>query len=214
MNIITGSGRSGTSFVAKLIYQLDQKGVSDGLIWENDIRAGLEDKLIVDANKQLFAWNNKKRPYSIEWLTLYEQAYARQQMAEKGDIDLLNKLYDKTWVKDPLFSKTLKIWLDSGLKVDHLVLCTRNPHTSMISAKRVNRGFEPADCYSESEIEHEMNSRQGYLWDIILRYGLPFLIVRYEHMVEDLPIVLNNLFPDQGQPALLKLVQKEWDPKL
>lgn len=211
MKIITGSGRSGTSFVAKIINQLEGLAGAS-LVWEEDVRAGMEEKAIVDLNKDLFEWNGIKRPYSDVWLNDHQIAYAKAEIANSNFVGLLNTDWEGKWVKDPLFSKTLKIWLEMGVHVEHIIVCTRNPHDSMASAKRTNRGFEPAYGYSEEEIEKEMNTRQGYLWDIILRYALPYSVVRYEHMLEDLPAVLDSLIVGEGSGRFNQLIRKEWHP--
>lgn len=212
MKIITGSGRSGTSFVAKIIDQV-QGLAGSGLLWEPDVRAGMEEKAIVDLNKTLFEWNGIKRPYSDVWMNDHQIAYAKAEIAGAGYVDQLNLEWQGKWVKDPLFSKTLKIWLEMGLQVEHIIVCTRNPHDSMTSSKRTNRGFEPAYGYTEEEIEKEMNTRQGYLWDIILRYALPYSVVRYEHMLEDFPAVL-DLLVGEGSGQYRELIQKEWHPNV
>lgn len=50
MIVITGPGRSGTSFLAKLYLEL---GFDPGGRWEPDVSAGLEDPRIVDTNLEL-----------------------------------------------------------------------------------------------------------------------------------------------------------------
>lgn len=208
MKIITGPGRSGTSFVAQIIESI--AGLGGDYMWEEEVRAGMETKEIVDINKSLFYINGKDQPYSNLWLNKAEIAKATYVL---GSVMIkLSQDYHDHWVKDPLFSKTLQVWLDVHASIQMVVICTRQPTKSMESAKRVNRGFEPANDYADWQIEAEMSARQGYLWDTILRYGIPHMVVRYEHMLEDLPRVLTHLFPENDAAKLQQLVIDNWKP--
>lgn len=210
MKVITGSGRSGTSFVAKIIDQLT--GLSGEYVWDETVRAGMETKEIVDLNKMLFYLNGKDAPYANLWLNHHEIGKAKY--CAESVLKKVAEQYEGKWVKDPLFSKTLQIWLDCHVNVEMVIMCTRQPLKSMLSAKKVNRGFEPANAYADWQIEAEMHARQGYLWDTVLRYGTPHMIVRYEHMQDDLQRVLEALFPDHDPKAIADLIKKEWAPQV
>lgn len=208
MKIITGPGRSGTSFVAQIIDKL--VGLSGDFLWEEDVRAGMESKEIVDLNKMLFFLNGKDTPYSTIWLSKSEIDKAKY--LSESILKSMSDRYQGKWVKDPLFSKTLQIWIDCHVDVEMVIICTRKPSKMMESAKRTNRGFEPVGEYQDWEIEAEMLARQGYLWDTILRYGIPHLVIRYEHMEKDLQRGLEKLFPDKTPEELANLIKSEWKP--
>lgn len=210
MKIITGSGRSGTSFVAKIIDKLAP--FQGEYLWEEEVRAGMETKEIVDANKMLFSINGKEVPYATNWITGKE---VEKAISDAGSIiRAIGERYQGQWVKDPLFSKTLQIWLDAKAPISKVIICTRDPHKSAQSARETNRGFEPVLAYQREAVEAEMHARQGYLWDTILRYGISYDVIRYEHMCDDLMVVLKKEFPEKTPEELAQLIVDEWNPKL
>lgn len=210
MKIITGSGRSGTSFVAKIIDKLAP--LQGEYLWEEEVRAGMETKDIVDANKMLFSMNGKSEPYATDWLNKNEIVNA---LSNAGTlIRAVGDRYSNQWVKDPLFSKTLQVWIDAHVAVERVIICTREPFKSMQSAIASKRGFEPIDLFTPEQIETEMQARQGYLWDTILRFGISYDVIRYEHLPDDLMVVLRKQFPQVSETILAQLIVDEWNPKL
>lgn len=210
MKIITGSGRSGTSFVAQIINKI--AGIEGDVKWDKESRAGMETKEIVDMNKMLFFLNGKDAPYANLWLNQAEIGKAKY--CAKSVLQKVAENYQQKWVKDPLFSKTLQLWIDCHIDVETVIICTRNVVDSAKSAKKTGKGFEPAHAYADWQIEAEMHARQGYLWDTVLRYKLPYHVVRYEHMINDLQAALIKEFPDREAEDIIEHIKKEWKPNV
>ncbi len=111
MYIITGFGRSGTSFVAALVHQL---GIPMGQ-WNNKVKAGYEHPVVGGSNKSILNGDY--------WGTIKEK---------KKLIELSSTLQI---VKDPRFIMTLGVWLDAGAKIDGVLFCKR-PHADIIKSSR------------------------------------------------------------------------------
>lgn len=108
MIIITGIGRSGTSFAAKL---LDDAGANfKGSWYSTEVNAGMEYNEVVRVNQEIYHGRAKSVKEAITGL-----GFAR----------LEEELGRGVMVKDPRFLMTIREWLDSGFDVEHIIYCRR-----------------------------------------------------------------------------------------
>lgn len=117
MLIITGLGRSGTSFIAEIFHNLSYEMGE----YNPQIDAGFENPEITTINKLILSgdW----------WNTEAEQAKMRE-VAEKYYV-----------AKDPRFMITLGTWLKSGVKIDGAIHCKRNLTHIVDSSTRTHAGL-------------------------------------------------------------------------
>ena len=211
MNIVTGSGRSGTSYITQILAKCGADFSGD-LKWHEKHRAGLENPEIVEMNKIMFSINNKTKPYANEWLLPHEEEKVLRIMAPI--FKYMNDTYKSKWIKDPLFSKTLQVWDKGGLEVENLVLCLRDPFDSAQSANTTSKGFTPVGPYTMDQIYQEMLARNGNLFEFIdVNPDVPVYVIRYERMAQDLMAVVPQLFPKTKIHVLYKLIKETWTPK-
>ena len=119
MIIITGSGRSGTSIVAK-IFSLCKIDLDNVDKWHDEVRAGLEHPEVVAINKLMFEANRKGQYYGTDWLNMAETKKIAK-IFKPILLDYSKKLKGKV-IKDPLFSKTLPVWIESGAEIEQVFL--------------------------------------------------------------------------------------------
>lgn len=162
--VITGPGRSGTSFLASLYREL---GFDPGGAWRESVNAGLEDKKFTDLNEAVSAALGVvpapgKGPNHLRWMdrlvkrlplkvrtpfneVIDQLRYRRPgiDVLDRGKLDAvaqtfgpeLKALAEQTSViKDPRFSWTLQVWLMSGAPIETVVLCLR-PIDSMVTSR-------------------------------------------------------------------------------
>ena len=117
MYIITGVGRSGTSFIAEILHNC---GISMGK-YNPSIDAGFELESITAINK-----------------TMMDGDYW-------GDASIINRmktLAAQTRVaKDPRFMMTLGVWITAGVLFDGVYICTRNYTDIIESSEKTNAGL-------------------------------------------------------------------------
>jgi len=211
MNIVTGSGRSGTSFVAATLQQFGADFIGD-LKWDTDSRAGFEDKEINDINKLMFSINGLDKPNAVDWLTPKQKEKCVDIM--RPMVEYIDKKFAGKWVKDPLFTKTLDVWIACGLNVENLVICTRNPWMAAASANKTSRGFSPVGPFSLDEIHREMLARTGKIQYLADSLELPAIKVRYEKMPQDIVALIQSVLPDVDIEKANKQIQTLWQPKV
>ena len=118
MIVITGLGRTGTSFLAKWC---KESGVDPGGVWNNNVDAGMEDSRVVTINEKII-WDNQPKVDNY-----------------KKSILLINKPV----IKDPRFSvggKVLSIWWKIRQDLKFIVL-HRKPENVVKSRLRHSKGF-------------------------------------------------------------------------
>lgn len=199
MIIVTGSGRSGTSIVTKI---LNLAGFDIGKLndWDDRWRAGLEHPEVVELNKVMFGLNRKGEYYGKDWLvpaeidkcaTLLKKVLQHYGNKTKGMV-----------IKDPLFSKTLEVWIKAGVDIEHVIVCKRDAYISAKSANETSKGFSPVSKYRLDDIFSEMLAREGRLHQLNNDYSeIPFSYVQYENLEED----LNDLLKDITELPLEKI---------
>ncbi|MGC2423710.1 MAG: hypothetical protein WA666_05080 [Nitrospirota bacterium] len=109
MIIITGIGRSGTSFTAKVLS--DAGANLKGDWFDEKIRAGMEYKKVAEINNLLIQGSASSLDMAISRL---------------GQSEIKSELSGSVIIKDPRFVLTLDLWLAAGTDVEHIVYCARD----------------------------------------------------------------------------------------
>lgn len=151
MNIVTGMHRSGTSFLANLLYQAGcDFGDHSRLLSADDFNARgyfenidvmlLNDKIVLgevgySETARLLPRGSHTAPIGRLSLSLLKARYLflnslegvqRRGTARLEDIERIGSSLGSTWVKDPRFSLTLGLWQQAG-RVQKLVYSFRHP---------------------------------------------------------------------------------------
>jgi len=192
MIIVTGTGRSGTSILAKV---LKRCGCNFRGGWSDEIRAGLEDPEVVLINEMMF------REYNLD---ISRDFFSKDQIEElsKKYGSILKEISQRIkFVKDPRFCKTLEVWLKAGVSVEFLIVSLRDKKETILSAID----------YGDSELsfkgwEDQISKRLANLFRLIFEYELdfqivyfpndyltPFLSASFENISKKLNIDHNNL---------------------
>jgi hypothetical protein len=174
--IVTGLGRSGTSFLA-LVYR--ELGFDPGGEWYDDMNAGMEAKPVVDLNSRIIRelgigyplrdlpeWVKRGRerlpgPVRRAVQARYEvvpEIRARRPavrwerfpavVARLGP-RLVEEAAARPVVKDPRFMWTLGVWAAAGAAIEHVLVCLRN--IDAVIGSRVRIGGLSADSWNASK---------------------------------------------------------------
>ncbi len=167
MIIVTGPGRSGTSFVASLYRNL---GFDPGGKWFDESQAGLESEDVVEANgrilrglhirgvqrqlpslvlrlgqRVLSSSSERRLRASLANSRLFAGRtprlidWARFDEVVARSSASLRAIADRhEVVKDPRFCLTLGVWAASGLPIEHVLVCVRSLDASVKS--RMKKG--------------------------------------------------------------------------
>ena len=123
MIMITGLGRSGTSFTAKVLSEAGANFKGDW--YDEAIKAGMEYSDVVQIN---------------QLLRTGEAASFDESVRHAGVGDIKSKLRDGVIIKDPKFMQTLDFWIESGINIEHIIYCSRDYREIYDSATRSGRG--------------------------------------------------------------------------
>lgn len=175
MIIVTGTGRSGTSVLAKILKRCGCNFRGD---WSDKIRAGLEDPEIVSLNERMF------KEYNLDIKSDFLNKKQIEELSNKYK-DLLKSLSQKIkFAKDPRFCKTLEVWLKAGLDIDFLIISLRDKEETLRSAM----DYSP-DSLGYKEWKEQIFRRLANLFRIIFEYGIDFQIVYFPN---DYVVSLNH----------------------
>lgn len=191
MIIVTGSGRSGTSIVTKLLSACGED-VDEVKTWTDDARAGMEHPEIVAINKLIFEMVQKHECYGTDWLSPLD--VKKVVDITKTVLAHFDKKFDGKIVKDPLFSKTLPVWILAGCNIETVIVCERDPWIAAKSASETGRGFSPVTRYNSNQIAIEFMARQYHLKYIDKKANTRFYYIQYENLAKDFKVVAKNLF--------------------
>ena len=178
MFLICGSGRSGTSAVARLLHEA---GITMGrdLIEadESNAEGYFEERAVVEMNDVIlrdaglgswFATASRERV--LEAAHLHGEAMrALAAEATPG------------W-KDPRFSWTLEAWMEVLPERPRLIVCLRSPAEVVASTLRYY-GLEPGEA--SRAVEHTWRCEYERLLEIIDAYVLDAICVEYGQLVAD-----------------------------
>ena len=217
MIVITGVGRSGTSFLAQVYREL---GFDPGGRWQPAINAGYEDDEVVSANELvahdlglLFLGGPRPMPRvkgvrgRLASVRAHGRPAARDQFdtidprrlapaVERHQDNLRKVAATHDVVKDPRFCWTMPVWLRSAAAIDHVVLSTR----SMDAVIGSRRSAGHLRYRTESAASNELTYALGVCLGAIAEHEIPHSIVRFPHVV-DRPEQLATLpFPQPVAP--------------
>lgn len=176
MIVLTGLGRSGTSFVALLYREL---GFDPGGEWYDDMNAGMEAESVVDLNsmiirelgigyplRELPGWARRGRerlPPALRRalqgrFEVVPEIGARRPAArwerfpavvERLGAHLVEEAAAREVVKDPRFMWTLGVWAAAGAAIEHVLVCLRN--VDAVIGSRVRLGGLSAHSWNASK---------------------------------------------------------------
>lgn len=180
MIVITGPGRSGTSFLADLYRHL---GFDPGGGWKDDVRAGLEEHETVEINSELarrlsVPFGNPRPPFGSErWDLVGELAEEFgprvRTLAEKWEV-----------LKDPRFCWTLRVWLEAGAKIDH-VTCTLRRVNDIVASSQHADMAKPEDEQGVNKMRSTSMFRIGSLLTAIGEYDVPHTVLWFPDYLSD-----------------------------
>lgn len=208
MIVITGPGRSGTSFLADLYRNL---GFDPGGGWQDAIRAGREQKDVVELNNELSDALNVRRLARPVGAAAAGQAAvdggAREGAPQIGSErwDLVPELADRfgdrirelsrqwTVVKDPRFCWTLRIWLAAKAEIDHVVVTLRRVEDVVRSAKAAGMA-RPDEENDVNLLRSATMFRIGCLLTTFSEYPVPHNVLWFPRYLDD-PETLHETLP-------------------
>ncbi|MBT8763020.1 hypothetical protein KFV02_03645 [Desulfohalobiaceae bacterium Ax17] len=212
MIIVTGSGRSGTSFLCKVLMRC---GCHFRGGWDEKIKAGLEDPLIVHFNEELF------KNYGLNTVTDFLSDEQVAELAYKYKIPLKKCAQQINFVKDPRFCKTLEVWLKAGAKVEFVIVCLRNI-SSVVKSAIDYSGEEVNSLELAKSWHNQILARLGTLFNILYQYEVNFqpIIFPKDYLAS---LESSNLSPnlqslakrlDIEQKILKKAIKQEFRPEM
>jgi hypothetical protein len=196
MIIICGSGRSGTSAVARLVHEA---GISVGhdLIEpdEHNAEGYFEERLVVMMNDALLNDVGLRTWFSVAGRAeILAAAHARGEKMRE-----IVAAATPAW-KDPRFSWTLEAWMELLPEPPRIIVCLRSPDEVVASTLRYYglAGDEPTRA-----VEHGWRAEYERLLDIIDEYRLDAMNVDFARL---------NADPEQAVVPLERFVGRKLDP--
>jgi hypothetical protein len=182
--VITGPGRSGTSFMADLYRNL---GFDPGGGWEDDKRAGLEERDVVKMNTKLC--EELGAPIGPPPRTaLGKQRWDRvAELADKHGKKLRKLAESRDVVKDPRFCWTLRVWVAAGAPISHIVLTLRKVEDVIGSAAHAGMR-KPVDEVSSEQLNDARSTvtyRIGAVLTAAAESGLPYSTLWFPGYLSD-----------------------------
>ena len=195
MILICGSGRSGTSAVARLVHEA---GISVGndLIEPDEFNAEgyFEERLVVMMNDALLNDVGLHR-----WFSVASRAEILSAARARGDM-MRRIAADATpaW-KDPRFSWTLEAWMELLPEPPRVIVCLRSPDEVVASTLRYYGlgGDEPTRA-----VEHTWRTQYERLLEVIDEYRLDALSMDFGAL---------NADPDAAIVPLERFVGRKLD---
>ena len=184
MIVITGPGRSGTSFMANLYQNL---GFDPGGGWEDDKRAGLEERKVVKMNTELC--EELGAPIGPPPRTpLGKQRWDLvAKLADKHGKKLRKLAEERDVVKDPRFCWTLRVWVAAGAPLEHIVLTLRMVEDVIGSAAHAGMR-KPVDEVSEEQLNDARSTvtyRIGAVLTAAQESGVPYSTLWFPDYLQD-----------------------------
>jgi len=170
MIFITGSGRSGTSILARILRECGGK-FGEKVRWYGTSRAGLEDAEFSKLNRHI-----GPRCYKLNrWLSMDFMLSRAKEI--RDEINLQPDRID--FVKDPRLSKTLEAWIKIDFPIDLVIICLRDVWDSANSAKRADRAYGGAPTEPLVNIYADFMARIGNIYYLVNKYNIPHVSVMY-----------------------------------
>lgn len=170
--IITGTGRSGTSFVAKCFERL---GYDLGGEWKPDVRAGLECPESVAANQEILSAcvQYNFTPGRIGFPTCKDSALIAEQQRVRDALSAITHPI----IKDPSCANTLDVWIHAG-KVERVIFCLRDPLDAWISFQGTPFKDSPLHTYEM------LLARIGYVTWACRYHGIRLEVVPWPDLAD------------------------------
>jgi hypothetical protein len=211
MIVITRSGRSGTSLLARLYQEL---GFDPTGHWEPGVNAGLEDEEIVGLNNEILAQLGFRllgsqadvpspartllKPILPAVLRRSLRAAVQERTRRQAHPDhvrwsaapavvtdlgprLVRAAEGRHLVKDPRFCITLPIWLEAGAGISFVVASVRAAVASTASRSAARMSGYENDDLLRCDVVFQL----GCLHDALGFYDVPSSIVRFPDWTED-----------------------------
>lgn len=202
MFIIAGSGRSGTSAVARLLHEA---GISVGhdLIPADQSNAEgyFEERAVVEMNDALL---------NDVGLNKWFATASREQLIDAGRAraERMRELVDNAtpaW-KDPRFSWTLEAWMELLPEPPRVIVCLRSPAEVIASTLRYF-GQDSVDAWSA--VAHTWRSEYERLLEIIEDHRLDAMCVEFERLHAMRSRTVKRLERFVGRELMAKHVRKD-----
>lgn len=188
MRIITGTGRCGTSFLTKLFQECGYN-VGDKDRLNPEVNGGMEDTEVRRINEAIKSdlcnrGNLGLLPNILEPDTVEELADKYREAIS---------VFDGSGIyKDPRFLVTFPVW-DQVLKVDKVIVCVRELSASANSARSLGWSQSLKENIDGDYFYHycmEMGARLGVFFNFLFLNKMPFSVIRFPQMVEDVEEIL------------------------
>jgi hypothetical protein len=196
--IVTGTGRSGTSAVARLLHEA---GLSVGrdLIPadEHNAEGYFEERPIIEANQAILNAAGIGAPFTS---ATREQVIAAAQ-EYTGYMVTAAATATPAW-KDPRFCWTLEAWLPVLQRTPKIIVCLRNPAEV---AESTMRYFGQAGEEPQRAVYFTWRAQYERLLNVIADHGLKAISVEYDALHGD---------PAGALQPLSRFVRRKLDPGL
>jgi hypothetical protein len=175
MIIITGSGRSGTSAVARLIHEA---GIDVGrdLIEadESNAEGYFEERPVIELNDHIL-----KDVGMDEWFAVASREELLTAARARGDeMRALAVNATPAW-KDPRFCWTLEAWMEVLPSKPRVIVCLRSPAEVVASTLRY---YGQVSDEARRHVEHRWNAEYERLLEIIGEYRLDAMTVEFSEL--------------------------------
>lgn len=180
MIVITGPGRSGTSFLAALYRSLK---FDPGGGWRDDVRAGYEEFETVKINDELckrlsVQFGTPRPPFGSERWDLVP-ALAESFGPEMRDLSTRWEV-----VKDPRFCWTLPVWAMAEARIDHVVVTLRRVDDVVASGQHAGMA-NAEDLQDVNKRCSTVMFRVGALLTALREYQLPHTVLMFPDYLAD-----------------------------
>ncbi len=178
MILICGSGRSGTSAVARLLHEAGI-GMGHDLIEPDEFNAEgyFEERGVVKMNDALL---NDVKLHTWFATASRQEILAAARARGEGMRELAAQA-TPAW-KDPRFSWTLEAWMEVLPERPRVIVCLRSPAEVVASTLRYYglSGDEPTRA-----VEHTWRAQYERLLDVIAEYELEAISIEYSALFDD-----------------------------
>jgi hypothetical protein len=200
--IICGSGRSGTSAVARLLHEADLS-VGHELIApdEHNAEGYFEERQVVKINQAVLNAAGVGPPFS--WASRQQVLDAAQEympfMVEQAAVAT------PAW-KDPRFCWTLEPWLSVLDGRPRLIICLRSPQEVAASTMRY---FGQVGDEARRSVYHVWRVQYERLLEVVEAYGLAATVVEYRRLHGDTASAVRTLSAFVGRQLAPGLVRTD-----
>jgi hypothetical protein len=202
MFLICGSGRSGTSAVARLLHEAGLP-VGHDLIEpdEHNAEGYYEERQLVLINDAIL-----NAAGLGPWFSVASREQVLQAAEQYGDY--MRALVDEAtpaW-KDPRLSYTLEAWLPLLPESPRIIVCLRSAAEVVASTMRY---YAQAGDEAEAAIKHVWRSEYERLIEIIDAYKLDAISIEYSRLHADPALAVEPLSRFVGRPLDPALVRRD-----